>query len=423
VILERDKKYVWHPYTQHGLDESLFSAQSAHGSYITLENGQKILDGISSWWVNLHGHGRPEIVAAISNQAQTLEHVVFAGFTHGPAVELAQILVTEMKEKNTQIEKVFYSDNGSTAVEVALKMAYQYHINVTGKPRPKFLALHGSYHGDTFGAMSVGEPSGFHTKFKDLLPRVDFIQPDDFKELEEAFSENSKEYAAIIVEPMVQGAGGMLMHSAEYLKRISELCLLHNVLLICDEVFTGFYRTGKAFAFEHAELKPDLICVSKGITGGFLPLAATLTTDKIFKAFKGNEVAKAFLHGHSYTANPISCAAAVASWKILKSNETQDNIINILELTEKNISELRKNPLIKDARALGTIGAVTMKFDFDYMSGAGSWFKRRAIEKGVLLRPLGPVLYGVPPYCVTEAEVNLIYKTITDLVNEYGESQ
>ena len=414
---------IWHPYTQHGLEEPLLHARSAKGAYFILENGQKILDAISSWWVNLHGHCQPEIVSAIAKQSSTLDHILFAGFTHEPALKLAEVLVGEAKEKNSEIEKIFFSDNGSTAVEVALKMAYQYHVNQSGKPRPKFLALHGSYHGDTFGAMAVGEPSGFHTLFKDLLPKVDFIKPDDFDELEETFKQNSKDYAAFIIEPMVQGAAGMLMHSAEYLKRISELCLKYDVLLICDEVFTGFCRTGKVFAFEHASIKPDFICISKGITGGFLPLAATLATNKIFEAFKGKEITKAFLHGHSYTANPISCAAAVASWEVLKSERTQTQISRISFATERNIIKLKNNRFIRNARSLGTIGAVTMGFNFDYMTSPSPWFKKKALEKGVLLRPLGQVLYSVPPYCVTEGEVDLIYETINDLVNEFGEKQ
>jgi adenosylmethionine-8-amino-7-oxononanoate aminotransferase len=221
----------------------------------------------------------------------------------------------------------------------------------------------------------------------------------------------------------VQGAGGMNMYSPKYLKAISTLCSKNNVLLICDEVFTGFYRTGKTFAFQHTEIKPDLICVSKGITGGFLPLAATFATEKIFEGFKSKDISKAFLHGHSYTANPLACAAALASWEILNSKETQNNINRISLETEKNISQLRNNESISNARHLGTIGAITMNFDFNYMSGASRFFKSRAIEKGILLRPLGNVLYSAPPYCVTSDEVNLIYKTINDLADEYREKQ
>ena len=423
MINERDSQYVWHPYTQHGHNDSILSVKKAKGAYLTLEDGRDILDGISSWWVNLHGHGHPKIVQAIAAQAESLEHVLFAGFTHEPAVRLSEVLIGAMAERKTKISKVFFSDNGSTAVEVALKMAFQYHLNTSGEERPRFLALHKSYHGDTFGAMAVGEPEGYHKIFRGLIPRVDFVNPGDINELEKTLEQNHKEYSCFILEPLIQGAGGMNFYSIEYLKRVSELCRQYNILLVCDEVFTGFYRTGLAFAFEHAEIAPDLICISKGITGGFLPLAATLTTQKIFDAFLSKEVSKAFLHGHSYTANPIACAAALASWDLLMSDSTQKNIQQISETTKKALETLSQNKSAFDTRSLGTVGAVTMNFDFNYMSDAGRWFKTRALEKGVLLRTLGHVLYSVPPYCVTSDEVTCIYKTIDELMTEFRESK
>lgn len=419
TLLERDQKVIWHPYTQHGLEEVPLPVKGAKGAWITLENGDQLLDAISSWWVNIHGHGNPKIAEAISRQSEILEHVLFAGFTHEPAVELAELLVLAMKERKTNLEKVFYSDNGSTAVEVALKMAYQYHVNISKKPRTRFLALHGAYHGDTFGAMAVGEPEGFHSVFRTLLPPVDFVRPGDIDGFSELLEKNPNDYAAFIFEPMVQGAGGMVMYDGPFLRDAQELCRKHNVLLICDEVFTGFYRTGRAFAFEHAKITPDFICLSKGITGGYLPLAATLTTKDIFDAFVSQDVSKAFLHGHSYTANPLACAAAVSSWNLLHTKETQDNIKKITSHTELAISKFKTNSHVRDPRALGTIGAVTMNFDFNYMSKVGRWFKTKAIEKGVLLRPLGHVLYAVPPFCVTQEEIEKIYSTIDELINEF----
>jgi adenosylmethionine---8-amino-7-oxononanoate aminotransferase len=422
TLLERDQKVIWHPYTQHGLEENPLAAKSAKGAWITLENGKQILDAISSWWVNIHGHAHPELSKTLSQQAEVLDHILFAGFTHEPAVALAEILVKAMKERHTSLEKVFFSDNGSTAVEVALKMAFQYHVNKSKKPRPRFLALHGAYHGDTFGAMAVGEPAGFHSIFRSLLPQVDFIKPGNINSLQELVEKNKDEYAAFIFEPLVQGAGGMVMYDKQFLVEAQKICRENNILLICDEVFTGFYRTGLAFAFEHAGLDPDFICVSKGITGGYLPLAATLTTRNVFETFLSQDVSRAFLHGHSYTANPIACAVAITSWNLLQSKETQANIKNLNENTSKAIAKFEKQSLVSDPRSLGTIGAVTMNFDLNYMSSMGRWFKTKAIEKGVLLRPLGRVLYAVPPYCVTTEEVGAIYKTINDLIEEYAET-
>jgi len=417
-LLERDQKVLWHPYTQHGLQDSLLVAKTAKGAWITLEDDTKILDGISSWWVNLHGHSQPLLSRTLFEQAEKLEHTLFAGFTHQPAVELAELLIAAVSPY-TRLEKVFFSDNGSTAVEVALKMAFQYHLLRNNKSKTKFLALHGAYHGDTFGAMAVGEPTGFHNVFRPLLPQVDFVRPGRLKELEECVEKNKGQYAAFIFEPLVQGAGGMVMYEREYLIEAQKICRANDILMICDEIFTGFYRTGKAFAFEHAGIDPDFVCLSKGITGGYLPLAATLTTQNIFETFLSQETSKAFLHGHSYTANPLACAVAVASWGLLNTVETQGRIQSIVSYTEQMVSRFKNEKLFSNPRALGTIGAVNLNFDFNYMSGASSWFKRKAIEKGVLLRPLGPVLYAVPPYCVTPQEIEKIYNVIYELAEEY----
>lgn len=311
-LIEKDNQVIWHPYSQHGLNPLILPVKSAQGAYLHLEGGGKILDAISSWWVNIHGHSHPALCRALTRQAETLEHVIFAGFTHQPAVELAETLIQYEPLQKAGMRKAFYSDNGSTAVEVALKMAFQYFQNRGIEGRDRFLALNHSYHGDTLGAMAVGEPSGFHTQFRKLMPPVDFVEPGNCDALKEILQQRGHSYAAFIFEPLVQGASGMKMYDKEYLEEALRLCKEYGVLTICDEIFTGFYRTGRCFAFEHVSAAaPDFICVSKGLTGGFLPLAITLTTEDVFTAFVSQDVKNAFLHGHSYTANPLACAVAL----------------------------------------------------------------------------------------------------------------
>ena len=418
---ELDQKWVWHPYTQHGLHHPILPVKRGRGSYLELESGQKILDAISSWWVNALGHCHPRIAQAISEQAQELEHVIFAGFTHTPAVRLAEALILATQARGAKFEKVFYSDNGSTAVEVALKMAYQFHQNRGETKRTRFIALRGSYHGDTLGAMAVGEPEGFHTCFKPLLAPVDFITPGQVDGLKRLLHQNPGQYAGLIVEPLIQGAGGMRIHSPEFLKQVAEICREHQILLIFDEVFTGFFRTGKAFAFEKAAVVPDLICFSKVLTGGFLPLAVTLTTQEIFDQFVGDHLSQAFLHGHSYTANPLACAAALATWTELCQPETQNQIQRIEQITAERVSRLHGHPAVDEVRSLGTIGVVELRGESGYFSQKAPLLRKAAIEKGVLLRPLGNVLYTAPPYCFTEQELHFTYDVLEQLVELHGE--
>jgi adenosylmethionine-8-amino-7-oxononanoate aminotransferase len=411
--LERDRELVWHPYTQHGLGQWLLPVRSGKGAWLELEDGHRVIDAISSWWVNIHGHADPEIVRAIESQASSLEHVIFAGFTHRPAVDLAEILISAARQSGARSARVFFSDNGSTAVEVALKMAYQFQVN-RGKRRPSFLALKGSYHGDTLGAMAAGEPEGFHAVFKPLLPDVHFIEPGD---VEGARAElETGQHAAVILEPLVQGASGMRMHRPEFLRELARLARESGTLLIADEVFTGFYRTGTCFAFEQAGIEPDLVCVSKGITGGFLPLAATLATDEVFKAFSSRDLKDAFLHGHSYTANPIACAAAAESWRLLQLPRCQERIRRISQLTRVRVEGLGRHPRVKDARSLGTIGAIELAGGGDYFSGGTRALGAEAIARGVLLRPLGNVLYAVPPYCISDDELGRVYDVMEELL-------
>ncbi len=415
----KDKDSVWHPFTQHGIVKNHPVVDSANGSYLTVE-GRSVLDGISSWWVNLLGHCHPEISQAIHQQSQTLEHVIFAGFSHRPAIALSEALLQVAQSRGANVNKAFFSDNGSTAVEVALKMAYQYHRQSDKKEKNRFLAFRGSYHGDTLGAMSVGERQGFNDVFRPLMFDVDFVDPFDTSAVEKAFADNGNKYAAAIFEPMVQGASGMRMYPVETLDLLEDLCNQHEVLKICDEVFTGFYRTGCFFGFEHSQIKPDFVCLSKGLTGGFLPLAVTLTSDRLYERFHGDDMRQAFLHGHSYTANPISCAAALATLKLLQTETVQSKIRDIEVWTQQSVAELMETGLFFRGRTLGTIGAVDVSDeDPNYFRGDFSYrFNQAALKRGVLLRPLGGTVYSVPPYSIEKAELEKIYHTMYEVLKE-----
>jgi adenosylmethionine-8-amino-7-oxononanoate aminotransferase len=416
----RDQRLLWHPYTQHGLGVPPIPVVAGRGAYLHLADGRRILDAISSWWVILHGHCQPEIAAAVGEQAATLEQVILAGHTHEPAVRLAEILVGAAREAGTDLSRVFYSDNGSTAVEVALKVAYQYHLNRGDTTRRRFIALRHAYHGDTLGTMAVGEPDGFHTIFRPLLPDVDFIEPGDARSLDRLLNERPGRHAALIVEPLVQGAGGMRFHAPAFLQEIERLCRAAGTLLICDEVFTGFYRTGRCFAFEHAGIRPDLICLSKGLTGGFLPLAATLATEEIFQAFVSEDRAKALMHGHSFAGNPIACAAGIASWKILRSGACRERIGALCDRTAHRMAGLAAHPGGRDARHLGTIGAIDIAGPPGYFSSLAPRVFEEAMKRNVLLRPLGNVLYTVPPYCVTLDKLDTIYDAMGEILDVLG---
>lgn len=415
----RDRSLIWHPFTQHGTSPVPPEIVSGRGAYLKTRRGETLFDGISSWWVNLHGHGHPAIAEKISGQAHQLEHVIFAGFTHQPAIDLVDTLCKATRERGCSFQRGFFSDNGSTAVEVALKMAYQYHQNKGNHERTRFLSLRGSYHGDTIGAMSVGERGQFHKPFEPLLFEVDAVEPDDLEGLEQQLEKFGHLYSAFILEPMVQGAGGMRFYSSKYLDRVAALCEKYQILTIADEIFTGFFRTGKLFAFEHSNWKPDLICLSKGLTGGFLPLSLTLAPEAVFDAFRSDDVREAFLHGHSYTANPVACAAGLASWDVLNSSETQKQISELVECTANNVAAVGKRPDCVGARSLGTIGAFELAGGGGYFSGSFSKdFHQACLKKETLLRPLGSTIYTLPPYCTTTAELNHVYQTIFSVLEE-----
>ncbi len=412
-IESRDGAHVWHPFTQHKTEKEFPVITRGYGATVQTESGHALLDATSSWWVNLHGHSHPEMVSAIASQAAQLEHVIFAGYTHAPAVELSARLLEQVRPLNPQWSRVFFSDNGSTAVEVALKMAYQFQ-ELRGEKRGKFLALKNSYHGDTLGAMSVSERNGYHKYFLPLMMPVDHIEAGDYTELEKTLGQMDS-YAACIVEPMVQGAGGMRMYDGAYLKKLQSYCQAHGVLLIADEIFTGFGRTGTFLASEHAKFQADLVCLSKGITGGFLPLSVTIATEDVYNAFLGDSKAQAFLHGHSYTANPLACAAALKSLEILQRPVTQSRIHAIGEKTKQHLLRLaKKHQSIADVRHLGTIGALDLKTDENYFTAnLARGIAEFCFHNNVLLRPLGSTIYTVPPYCTTDEELERIYETIS----------
>jgi adenosylmethionine---8-amino-7-oxononanoate aminotransferase len=419
--------HIWHPYTQAKTAAEPIEVKSAQGLWLELADGRKLADCISSWWVNLHGHAHPQIVEAIAQQAAQLEHVIFAGFTHEPAQQLATQLVARLPENLT---RVFYSDNGSTAVEIALKMAYQYWANCEA-PRRRFMAFEGAYHGDMFGTMSVGARSIFSDVFQDLLFDVDFCPyPDtwdgdkDVLEKEAAclavirakLSTGDNCYAGIIIEPLVQGVAGMRMCRTEFLQQLRDLATEFDTLLIFDEVMTGFGRTGADFACNQAQVTPDLICLSKGITGGFLPLAVTIATEEIYNSFYSDDPTKTLYHGHSYTANPLGCAAALASLALLAQNEPV--YTQMEQWHRQHLTELaNKYPQLTKLRVMGTIAAIDINNQdkAGYLNHVGRKIGHHAISLGVLLRPLGNVLYLMPPYCITATELAWVYRQI-DLV-------
>ncbi|EEC08029.1 ornithine aminotransferase, putative, partial [Ixodes scapularis] len=383
--------------------------KKAEGSYIYDEYNKAYLDLISSWWVNLHGHAHPDIARSIYDQALKLEHVIFAGFTHAPAVELCENL-SELLPK--ELNRFFFSDNGSTSVEVALKMAYQYWHNQNQVERTLFLSFEGGYHGDTFGAMSVGVRSGFHNLFSGLFFKVLTIP---YPETWDEDLNHSHKIAALIIEPLVQGASGMRMCRPEFIRTVIEQVRKKDILVIFDEVMTGFGRTGTYFALEQVSLTPDFLCLSKGITGGFLPLALTVTSDDIYHAFLSNEWSYAFAHGHSYTANPLACAAALASLKLLGQEKTQNAVHSIYQAHKKGISYLKANcPNIEYSRVLGTISAFALKSSY---SNFNQLLKLKFLEAGLLIRPLGNTIYLLPPYSITTDELELAYEKISKIIN------
>jgi len=413
---------VWHPYTQMKNAE-LIPIVRGEGAYLYDENGEQYIDAVASWWTNLHGHAHPVIANAIAEQAKKLEHVIFAGFTHEPAEQLAEKLLSRIPYH----QKIFYSDNGSTAVEVAIKMALQYWSN-QGEERKKIICFRDAYHGDTFGTMSVSARGVFTRPFQNLLFDVVFIDtPNSKNETEVAEQLNSEilkfsnsQIAAFIFEPLVLGSAGMLMYSETVLDKLISICKQNNILTIADEVMTGFGRTGKFLATDYCENKPDIVCLSKGITGGFLPFAATTCTQKIYDMFLSDEKAKMFFHGHSYTANPLGCAAAVASIDLFETENTFENISRIGLLHSKFAENLKSNARIKQVRVRGTIVAIELNTNdaTGYLNNIRDKAYQFFIDRKIILRPLGNVIYILPPYCISDADLEKVHRTICDFLKE-----
>lgn len=412
-LVDRDRAVLWHPYTQMRTAPPPLPVVRAEGVYLYTEDGRRILDGISSWWVNIHGHSHPKLNAALAKQAAELEHVVFAGCTHRPAVELAERLLAIVPPG---LARVFYSDNGSTAVEVALKMAVQYWRN-QGQDRRLFLALDRAYHGDTFGAMAASARSVFTSAFEKLLFHVEHFS--DAGVLERLLRQCQNETAAVILEPVLQGAGGMIVWPAEFVAEVRRLCDEYGALLIADEVLTGFGRTGKMFACEHAGITPDLLCIAKALTAGYLPLGATLVTEKIYQAFWSEDRSKTFFHGHSYTANPLACAVALASLEIFEQEPVLARVARLERQLREGLEPLRGLPQVKDVRVIGGMGAVELKTEAaGYLHGIGPRLAAKFLERGLLLRPLGNVVYFLPPYVISETETEQALAVIRSTVCE-----
>ena len=420
---------IWHPFTQEALDAPPARISKAEGAYLFTEDGRRLIDAISSWWVNTHGHCHPRIMNAIAEQSRNLDHVLLAGFSHEPAEKLAQDL---RKVLPAGLTHIFFSDDGSTAVEVALKMAVQYWQNAGHREKKAIVALEHAYHGDSAGAMSVGDDSAFTEPFQTMRFPVHRVHSaycyrcpvgkaratcdiDCVERLRKLLEEAGETIAAVIVEPLLQGAGGMIVHPIEFLQRVRRICSEHGVLLITDEVLTGFGRCGKMFACELAEIEPDIMCLSKGITGGALPLGATACTSAIHEAFVSTDRTRTFFHGHSFTGNPIVCAAAVASLEVFETEPVFERIAEIGRIHKVRLAGIKEHPAVGDVRSIGTVAAVELKAeDAGYMSELKPKLTAFFMNAGILLRPLGNIVYVLPPYVISPADLEYVHDKIAE---------
>ncbi len=418
-LVERDQKVIWHPYTQMKTAIAPIPIVRGEGAYLFAEDGTKYIDAVSSWWTNIHGHAHPHIAQKVAEQLKQLEHVIFAGFTHPTAVELAERLLAILPDNQ---QKVFYSDNGSTAVEVAIKMCLQYWHNQSVF-KNKILAFKNAYHGDTFGAMAVSGRSAFTAAFDSLLFEVEFIDlpnEQNIQNLKSQISSLKSQLACFIFEPLVQGSAGMIMYESQYLNELMAHCREEGILTIDDEVFTGFGRTGKPFACDHFTEKPDIMCFSKGLTGGTMALGVTTCTQQIFDAFLSDDKLKTLFHGHSFTANPVACSSALASMDIFLEEATTNSIARITQHHAAFADRVKDHPKLKDVRQTGTILALEWHTgsNTSYFNSLRDVLYQYFLDAGIILRPLGNVVYILPPYCISNADLHYIYNKIEQALLE-----
>jgi adenosylmethionine---8-amino-7-oxononanoate aminotransferase len=419
-LLKIDRDSIWHPYSAMNSDSPVYHVDSANGVRLKLSDGRELIDGMASWWSVIHGYNQPDINKGLEQQMQDMAHVMFGGLTHTPAIELTEQLLAITPEL---LDAVFYSDSGSVSVDVAMKMAIQYWQAKGQSHRQRFISLRHGYHGDTFGAMSVCDPeTGMHSLFSDAMPQQLFIeQPqcrfgevcteDDIAPLKQALSEHGENIAALIMEPIVQGAGGMWFYSADYLKQARELCNEHNVLLILDEIATGFGRTGKLFACEHANVEPDIMCIGKALTGGYLSLAATLTNKDIHETIDKGEPG-VFMHGPTFMANPLACTAALTSIRLLLESNWQENIKRIENRLEQGFQPCKSLSGVNDVRIIGAIGVVELTEPVDMKSIVPQF-----VDAGVWVRPFGKLVYIMPPYIIEDDDLAFLTQAIVKIIS------
>jgi len=416
-LSDRDKKHLWHPLTQHKVHSEMLAISKAKGVVLYDEGGKEYLDGISSWYTSMYGHCNPYILEKVGAQMQQLDQVVFSGFTHEPAVKLSEELVKVLPDNQ---EKLFFSDNGSTATEIGIKMALQYHFN-KGEKRNVLLAFEEGFHGDTFGAMSVSGLSVYNGPFKDFFIEVERIPVPTTENIESIVNHlqvrlQKSNIAGFIYEPLVQGAAAMKMHNAEGLNQILRLLKEHKVLTIADEVMTGFGKTGKYFASDYMETKPDIICLSKALTAGLVPMGLTTCTENVYSAFYSDDIAKGLFHGHTYTANPLACAAALAALELLKTDEIQNNIQNIIQWHKEFDDEIKNHPKVASTRQLGVIYALDLNVKMERYGNLRDKLFKHFMDNGVFLRPLGNTIYILAPFITKKTQMDCIYDTIKSAI-------